>query len=380
MKLFFPIALLWAVSSLVPVHAQSPVELEARILKLYKDRDFKAVIAYKEQANVLTDSSLYRIGRAYFYEEDTANAHRFFNLTLAKNPKYQNAWYFKSILQLSTDDLPNALASVNKALALDNTDGDYHSLKGDIFAGMDIPDSARVSYQNATRQKDFPLSSWVQIGDMYFMSKDYDHAATAYREALPKVEKDSGLYRRCFFNFGSTQYLMKDYEASEKSFKKMIDNSSDDYAAIAKLIQVYYAQKKYDKTKRWKDKLYDAWKAGKLPKRMKNDFCIDQFTWNGKHIYVYERFDESGDLYYKHVFYIPEDTGDSEYQIQTEYSFAIAMSGKKYVLGMDRGNTHYTYIRYLFDANPDYDELKEAVIKVLEGKVTPSSSSTYPKN
>lgn len=358
--------------------AQTPIDIEIRDLLL--DQKFPEVVAFADRSSELSDSSLYRIGRAYFRMDDTLNARMFFDRTIAKNPGYQNAYYFRGILNLYSERYPDGLADVNKAIALDATDADYFYLKGDICWSMGNLDEALEGFKKVTQLKDGSLNAWLSIGEIFSEQGKPEKAAQAFRDALPNVSKDSTLYNRALYNVGATEYLNEQYKQAKDAFEELLKRVPDDYRAMAKLIQVYYAQKNYKATEPFKTKLYQAWKAGVLPDHMENDFCFDQFMWNGKRIFVYERFAEDEDLYYKHVFYITDAEGKTECQVQTEYSFAIAMSGKKYTLGMTKGGKHYTYIQFLFEDKPDYDELKKSVLKILDEKVKPSSSSTTSKH
>lgn len=156
----------------------------------------------------------------------------------------------------------------------------------------------------------------------------------------------------------------------------MIEFAPNDYQSFAKLIQIYYGKKEYEKTKPLKEKLYKAYEQGKLSDNLKSMFCFDQFEWNGKLILAYERFAvKEGELYYKHIFYIPNDKGETEFTIQTENSpISIELGGSKYVLGMDKGGTHSTF-NYGFDENLNYEDLKKTVILVLDEKIKAGASS-----
>lgn len=359
-------------------NAQTPIDIEIRTL-LFAQK-YPEVVAFADRSGELSDSSLYRIGRAYFRMDDTLNARMFFDRTIAKNPRYQNAYYFRGILNYYSEQYQVALSDVNQAIALDSTDADYFYLKGDISWSMGNLDQAIEVFQKAIQLKNCSLNAWLSIGEIYSEQEKPEKAAQAFRDALPKVAKDTTLYMRALYNLGATEYLNEHFPQAKEAFEELLKLSPDDYRALSKLIQVHYAQQNYKAADPLKAKLYRAWNDKKMPKSMKDDFCFDQFMWNGKRVFVYERFAEDEDLYYKHVFYITDKEGNTEFQVQTEYSFAIAMSGKKYTLGMTKGGKHYTFIQFLFDDKPDYDELKKSVLKILDEKVKASSSSTTSKN
>lgn len=175
-------------------------------------------------------------------------------------------------------------------------------------------------------------------------------------------------------------FYQKTIEA-ESAFNELIEITQSYYMAYAKLIQIYYAQKQYKKADPLKAILYDAYEKGLLSGSMKNMFCFDQFYWNGKLIQVWERFAEPKDeIYPKHIFFILNENGDIDYKIQTESTIIMNENDDlKYLLGMLNGDMHATF-NVGFIENFKYDDLKESVINVLEGKITPVASSRPTRN
>jgi tetratricopeptide (TPR) repeat protein len=189
----------------------------------------------------------------------------------------------------------------------------------------------------------------------------------------PNVDIDS------LYNIGLNAYMAGEYEKAEVAFTNVVQLAPDDYQACAKLIQVYYARKTYDKAKPYRTKLYEAKKKGLLNAPMKNMFCFDQFKWKDKTIQAYESFQEGeGDeIYNKHLFYLVNTAGKIEYRIQTEYSpTSMAISGTKYLLCTTKGDLHSTY-NIGFNDNFNYNDMKKAVIAIIEDKVQPVASSRY---
>lgn len=372
--------LLLAVLFVQSASAQSATPFEAEIRAAYRADRQDEVLSYTDRAKELGDSSLYRIGRTYFKREDMDNALKFFNLTLERNPRYQNAWYFRSILHLSGSDFEKALSDVNRAIAIDASDPDYFYLKGDVFRALEKPDSALTAYRKATQFKNCPNDTWVMIAEVYAGLDRYDDAAAAFRASLPFAEQDSQRYHWRLYNTGLCEFLAGRPAEAEKTLLDLLGRTPADYAAIAKLVQVLYTQEKYKETKPWKDKLYEGWKAGKMPERMKDDFCFDQFKWKDREVIAYEQFAEEGNLYYKHVFYVFDAAGKMDFQVQTEHSIALKMADAKYTMGMNRGNTHYTFMSFIFQEDVEYKVMKKAVLDILNEKVKPSSSSTISRN
>ena len=109
-------------------------------------------------------------------------------------------------------------------------------------------------------------------------------------------------------------------------------------------------------------------------------FCFDQFQWKGKTILTFEKFAvKEGELYYKHIFYIPIEEGKTEFTIQTENSpISEELGTGKYAVGMDKNGTHSTF--GFIKENFEYDNLKSIVVKILEEQIKAGASSRKGKN
>ncbi len=108
-----------------------------------------------------------------------------------------------------------------------------------------------------------------------------------------------------------------------------------DFHSYAKLIQIYYHKKEYEKAKPYKNKLYEAYKKGELEDNLKDMFCFDQFKWKNKLIQAYERYEEgSKDIYNKHLFYVVGQGNNIEFRIQTVIfaNFTVEQGESKYLL------------------------------------------------
>jgi tetratricopeptide (TPR) repeat protein len=179
------------------------------------------------------------------------------------------------------------------------------------------------------------------------------------------------------YNAGLQSYMDGQYPEAEIAFKELVNIAPTDYQSYAKLIQAYYAQKKYENASLYRKKLYEFHKKGLLKDNLSDMFCFDQFKWKGKLIQVYERFQEgdSKEIYNKHLFYIVDSKGNIEYRIQSEYSpISVELGGGKYVLCMTKGKVHSTF-NISFGDDLIYDTLRQYVVEIIEDKLKPAASS-----
>ncbi|HNL38621.1 MAG TPA: hypothetical protein PKL15_07590 [Saprospiraceae bacterium] len=351
--------------------------IDERIKELY-DRDaYEDIRTLAETNPELSDTGLYIVGRAYYQIDENAKAKEYFVRATERNPNYSTAWFFRSQAGYFMKDSAEAFSCLHRAIAIDATRPMFWSWKGDLYYIWNELDSALLFYRHALTLPEPPERAFVQIGNVLSDMNRDNEAIDAFLLAKTKVDKSSDLYLECLFNTGSLGVRTGRLAEAEASIKEFLLLSPNEYRAISILIQIYYARKEYDKAEAIKPVLYTAWRNKKLPESMADDFCIDQFMWNDQRVLVYERFESSGMLYYKHVFYLLDAEGKTELTVQTESSAAVRHGDTHYVLGKDKGRKHFTYIQYTFPKNPDYDELKTAVIDVLDGKAKASSSSSH---
>jgi tetratricopeptide (TPR) repeat protein len=235
---------------------------------------------------------------------------------------------------------------------------------------------ALEAYKKATEQKDCPDRPYSFIAQVYSNQKLTDKALEAYYVAQSKINKKSPSYINVLYNIGLLESLKGNHDKAEPAFLELLKLDASDYHSDAKLIQIYYHKKEYDKAKPYKEKLYEAHQKGLLKDNLKDMFCFDQFKWKDKLIQVYERFENnSKQVCNKHLFYVLNQDNKIEYRIQTEFSpVSFELGRSKYFLCQTKGDVHSTF-RIGFNEDFKYDDLKKSVIDVLEGNIKPGASS-----
>lgn len=365
--------------SFLLIHTANTQDLNDSIEVLYNKGEYLEIIKLFDNQVELNDISYYYVGYSYFMQSEYNKANEYYYKSLKINQGNPLVYYSMSISYQNLDMKDSALLCIDKAMNLDKTVTEYVTYKGDLFHYHGDRDSALFYFVKSTEMKLSGASEWINLADVYAEFKLWEKAERTYKKALEICDSGSETYLRCLYNMGLTLYLMGKFEEAEKSFREIIEILPEDYTTITKLIQCYYGQKDYKKGDALKKELYKVRKEGNLPPHLEKMFCFDQFTWNNQKIMVFEKFDEPEDfLYYKHIFYVLlEDENEYDCTIQSEHSSAVSSIKKKYVMGMNKGNTHSTYWQFLFEEKFSYEKMKKAAIEILEGKVSPSSSSSY---
>ncbi|CAA9197776.1 tetratricopeptide repeat protein [Flavobacterium collinsii] len=372
------VTLILTISNLT-IFAQDKLTTELKTLSDNKQFD-KIVEQYASKSKDYSAKSLYYIGLAYYMKEDDNNCIKFMDFSINKDSKDPASFYIKASTLNYMQKYDDAVKSFQSAINLKSDDAEFYSGLGDSYYNLEKIDLALEAYKKATEQKNCPDRPYSFIAQIYSDQKNNDRALEAFYIAKSKIDKKSNSYINALFNIGLLESLKGNYEKAEPAFVELLQLDSEDYHTYAKLIQIYYYRKEYDKAKPYKDKLYEAHKKKQLKDNLKDMFCFDQFKWNDKLIQVFERYEEgSKDIYNKHLFYVVNQNDKVEYRIQTEYSpISVEQGGVKYLLCRTKGDTHSTF-NIGFNDNLKYDDLKKSVIDILEEKVKPTATSKPTK-
>lgn len=350
-------------------YAQEPITTELE--KAYDEEKYDLIISkHSVKVSEYPAKAIYYVGMAYYMKTDDNNVLKLMDLSIKKDKTDPDAYFIKAMTLNYMGKFNKAIESFNKAIELDSSNSNYFSGLGDSFLNQEKFDKALSAYITASEKKEPIDRPFTMIPQLYAELNQPEKALEAFYKSKSTISKESDSYINALYNIGLYEFLNKEYDKSEIAYIELNELAPNDYNSYVKLIQVYYGKKEYSKVKPLKEILYQAYKQGKLKDNLKSMFCFDQFEWNGKLILAYERFAvKEGELYYKHIFYVPNEKGETELTIQTENSpISVKLGGPKYVLGMDKNGTHSTF-QYGFEENFNYDDLKKAVMLVLDEKI-----------
>ena len=356
-------------------------QITAELEKAYGEEKYDLIISeHSEKASEYPAKAIYYVGMAYYMKADDNNVLKLMDLSIKKDKTDPDAYFIKGMTLNYMGQFDKAIESFNKAIELDSSNSNYFSGLGDSYISQEKYEKALSAYITATKKNEPIDRPFTMIPQIYAELNQPDKALEAFYKSKETISKESDSYINALYNIGLYEFLNKDYDKSEIAYKELIELAPTDYNSYAKLIQVYYGKKEYEKAKPFKEKLYKAYEQGKLTDNLKSMFCFDQFDWNDKLILAYERFAvNEGKLYYKHIFYVTNEKGETEFTIQTENSpISIELGYEKYILGMDKNGTHSTF-NYGIKEDFDYDYLKKMVLKILNEEIKATASSRKGK-
>lgn len=349
------------------IFAQDNITDELKTLSDNKQYD-KIIEQHASKSNEYSAKSLYYIGLAYYMKEDDNNCINFMDLSINKDSKDPAPHYIKASTLNYMGKYNEAIKCFQKAIDIKSDDAEFYCGLGDSYYQLEKYDLALESYKKAIEQNKCPDRPYSMIAQIYSDLKQNDKALEAFYTAKSKISNQSNSYINALFNIGLLESLKGNYDKSEPVFVELLQLDPTDFHSYAKLIQIYYHRKEYEKAKPYKEKLYEAHKKGLLKENLKDMFCFDQFKWNVYLIQVFERYENenNGDIYNKHIFYVIDNSDKIVLRVQTEFSpISIELGGPKYLLCANKGGTHYNP-GIGFNDDLIYDNLKAEAIKLFE--------------
>lgn len=358
------------------------IDKSEELKTLFESEEYDKIIKeYSKDREQLSAKSIYFIGMAHYMKEEDERCIEMMNLSIQKDDTYPDPFFIKGMTLNYLGKFNEAIATFEQAINIYPDKSDYFSGLGDSYFSIEEYDKALSAYQESIRKDDPVERPFTMIPQIYSAQGKNVEALEAFYTAKQNISKEGNSYINILYNIGLSELLQDNYDKAESAFKELIELYPEDYSSYAKLIQIYYAKKEYDKATPYRKSLYEAYDKEALPDNLKEMFCFDQFDWRDKLIQVFERFEEKeGELYYKHIFYVVNQQDELEFKLQTENSpISVELGGPKYLIGMEKDGEHSTF-NYGFDEDFEYDDLKETIIEILEDRIKPTTTSRKNKD
>ncbi len=355
-------------------------EITIDLKKAYQSGEYDLIISeHSDKIKNYPAKAIYYVGMAYYMKSEDEKAIKTMDLSIKKDKLDPAPHFIKGITLNYMSEYEKAIKSFKKAIKLDSKNTHFYSGLGDSYFELKKYEKALVAYTKSTQQTNPIDRPFTMIPQIYANTNEPEKALKAFYTSKETISKKSDSYINALYNIGLYELLNKQYDKSETAYLELIELEPNDFHSYAKLIQIYYGKKEYEKAKPYREILYNAYDQGILKDDLRNMFCFDQFDWNNKLVQVFERFAvEEGELYYKHLFYVVNKKGEIEYRIQTENSpIAEELGSGKYAIGMDKDGTHSTF--GFIEENFDYENLKSIVIQILDKEIKAAASSRVGK-
>jgi tetratricopeptide (TPR) repeat protein len=228
-------------------------------------------------------------------------------------------------------------------------------------------------------------------GNALMAERKYAEALARYREGLRHLPDDTPL----LYNASTAALLVGDFEGAAPYLKRLVTKDVDDWQSRAKLIQVYQALGDLKARDAERAALFDLRKRGggenkqepQMSLARQDAYCRERLEVAGKKVLAFEHFELKGPRALRYAFVVLDEAGQKEaHRISLgSYDFTNSFWAERNKEKAAKGERlfhldgyfpggHATYGMY--HPEPTYDEVRATVLKILEGKQAPVSSST----
>lgn len=334
-------------------------------------KDFK-----KKKEDDMSSGSLFYKGLAYFMTNNDRMALTYFDKAIDKGPADGFMYYYKATTLYYLKKYDESVMSYDLAIQNSPGESDFYLGKGYALYQLDRLEEAKVAFIKAESMDDNAGGVYSALGGVCFDLEQYDEAISYYKKAMSLNDKRSEAYQGLSFNLGLVYQQSNKYEEAVSLFKEHVFIFPNDYHAYAKLIQAHYALGNYDEAKPSMAYLLGAYNAKKLPSHMKYMYCFDQFKWNDNNILAYTAYENTDReiLVWNYKFFLEGEEAESDFKIMGVLdSVALKASAVEnfYLVKIQR-DTIYRY-HFTMDSSTSYDDVKKAVIEILNQSIQPVS-------
>lgn len=234
----------------------------------------------------------------------------------------------------------------------------------------------------------------LKAGNRLMDERRYADALAKYREALALLPDNLSL----LYNASTAAALARDFKTVAEVAQKSLRLDPGDWQSLSKLIQAYQALGDLKARDEARAVLFDMRRSGKgenseVPEHTLSRhemYCRERLALAGHDVMVFEYFELKGDLAVRYVFLVLDDTGrDEAFRISLgsyDSTNAIWRETTKARVEKDARFFHLDgYFKWghatygMYHPEPSYDEVREVVVGILEGKKSPVKMSARPR-
>lgn len=218
----------------------------------------------------------------------------------------------------------------------------------------------------------------------------YPHILWDYTVAISVLEKESRLKEDWRFAISYANEALGVINKGRVYFEgEYLDR---EFWMYKNIIVAYFGLGYPEKAKEYQDKLYAAYKAGKLPPGMEEYYNFEFFKWNGNNVWAYEWFANPGDSeatdnFPKIAYYVYSTNPDGSdkdqlYRIELQKFQKTGTLKFDYVLNKQletaTNEVSGPLFAYTYKAPINYHKLRADIRKVLSGVYEPPQPPAKP--
>jgi tetratricopeptide (TPR) repeat protein len=318
------------------------------------------------------------LGKGYFYLREDDKASAAYDRAIELAPKEAEYHFMKGVLLNYQEKPEEAAEALTAATELDPKKAAYWFELGTTYARAEKPDEATAAFERAVEADPKHGRAHLMIGVLKLQAGDEDGAMALFQKAA-KADPD---YVMAHYNIGQVHQTRGRHEDAIRAFKAASRLAPDDWRIRAKLVQEWQALGKTKERDAARDALFRLHDDGAIDAEM---YCREQFTHGDERVMAFEYFELKGERAVRYSFQVLEPGKDEpkykislgSYDTTTQIARETDEIGPEdrifHLDGYYPNGEHRTFGFY--NEEPSYEDTREAVTAILEGKARPVSSS-----
>jgi len=313
----------------------------------------------------------------------------------------------------------DAIVAFNKASELDKEDSSPYFFKALIARFGGDFDTAEKEFKTACKLEPNVYRNWYELGVTLSKKDNNREAISAFEKAVSLEPEQEVKYKLALAHMSIGQHdeaypLLKEITSAQpsnvdaaynmgqlcqnlgkneealSSFLKVVEENPSDWRAKSKIIQLYQVTNQLKERDEHRTQLLKMRTTGDIESLSQKAFyCRDQFSVAGNDVMVFEYFELTGDRAIRYSFVVLDPkTNETEYKISLgsydstndiSHELGEIEEGTRlfHLDGYYPRGAHKTFGFY--KGEPEYDDIRIEVIKIIAGEQKEISSMTPDK-
>lgn len=359
----------------------SAINGQSKIGELFQSKDYLSLTTLADKESSLNGEELYMLGYAFFQLEKDDKAIEFYDKAIAKGFDNGVTHFYKGVSLTYLKKYNEAVIEIDLALQKEPNNQEYMNQKGLIYKSKGLEDKALDYFEEATRYPNTYGEPFFWVAYIYHGKQDFEKALKCYYVAAEKVPKHNSYYVATLQSIGQLEYTFtQNFQKSAVAYAKAVEHNPKDYKWYPKLIKAYNANKEYSKAAQ----VFELMKTAYLNKELQEEDLInkmvgiDEFDWKKQKLNVYKSLEDPKKvLDISHKVYLLNKKGDVVERVFTVEKTIQTQGGTKHLLCEEGKEAHLTYPYGWKTDTIALEDLKKAVVLILEDELKPTASSNY---
>ncbi|MCL2624524.1 MAG: tetratricopeptide repeat protein [Planctomycetaceae bacterium] len=171
------------------------------------------------------------------------DAKTLYRQVLALDPNHAGAWHFLGVIALIHNDLAQARESVEKAIALCDTNAIYHNNYGVVLKTIGCLHEAKTAFEKAITLHSEYADAWSNLGQILLLLKEEEQNI---EPALTKALQIVPNHPDALLHLAELRHQQERHAECAELLEKILPRQPNDVGLLRRIAESYLSAKQYD--------------------------------------------------------------------------------------------------------------------------------------